>query len=673
MMFTDPMTQLFAIVLEKDSKPVTEAILREGAMQFISVSEFKHNAMEIMSTAGTETALEEISDLRKRVEGFMHTASIIPSMPKEADLTHRVSIDIEKEKNRLNKLDEEREMIREKQRAIQQEALRLEDISRQIQIYGLNLSGVAFPSERSLIAMQTGKIAVANAKQLDDGLKGLPVLNISLGQQDDACYQLIISMKRDDEQINKVLSGLGWAKVDLSNELLSNKKNLLDEISVRLQKITDEQKKLQTEVNGLIKREETDFKNLWANLRINELCCRIQANFKSSSRTVIFAGWLPLSKKKALTCGIMDATHGRCYMEWYEAGSSEVIGEEVPVALKNPKMLAPFQLLVSNFGIPQYGTIDPTVFVMPIYLAMFGLMFPDAGQGLVLMMLGILGVFLLGKKEERKNYYQISWLVIWCGLSAILFGTLFGSYFGVNLFKPLWFNFHSIVSGHESGSNMVRSLYDILSITLYFGISVISLGLLFNWVNLVRTGEWMELIFDKGGILGGWIYGGGVYIGFYMVSHDYKGLPDGNTLFFLVALPALLLFIKEPYHHFKHAAEHPEHSSNPITLIPNFLMQWVVELLEIFSGYLSNTLSFMRVAGLGIAHVCLMIALFTMADMASGVWPLVILIVGNIIVILLEGLSACVQALRLNYYEFFTKFFHGTGKLYTPISLNSKL
>jgi V/A-type H+-transporting ATPase subunit I len=103
----------------------------------------------------------------------------------------------------------------------------------------------------------------------------------------------------------------------------------------------------------------------------------------------------------------------------------------------------------------------------------------------------------------------------------------------------------------------------------------------------------------------------------------------------------------------------------------NFLMGWIVELLEIFSGYLSNTLSFMRVAGLGMAHVCLMISFFTMAQRTSGIASVVIMVLGNMLVIGLEGLCAGIQALRLNYYEFFAKFFHGTGELYTPVSLNS--
>ncbi|NQT01416.1 MAG: ATPase V, partial [Planctomycetes bacterium] len=85
----------------------------------------------------------------------------------------------------------------------------------------------------------------------------------------------------------------------------------------------------------------------------------------------------------------------------------------------------------------------------------------------------------------------------------------------------------------------------------------------------------------------------------------------------------------------------------------------------------SNTLSFIRVAGLGMAHVCLMISFFTMAQRTSGIASVVILVLGNMLVIGLEGLCAGIQALRLNYYEFFTKFFQGTGVLYTPVSLNS--
>ena len=668
MMFTTEMIQLFAVVLGRDCERVTEALLREGVMQFINISELESEKPDSLSAVKSEVSLTEISDLRKRVEGFLHTGGVIPSPPNETDLNNRAAVDIRKENAHLGKMASERDGIRERQRTIQQEILKLEDIKRQVELYGIGISDVTLPAKHSFISMQIGKLPALNVKQLEDGLKDLPSLNIPMGQENEMSHHLLISMKRDNEAINKVLANAGWTRVELPGELRSVKKDVFKELSTKLDKLAEQQREVEQKVSELVKKEEKHLSEVWNNLRVNELFQKIQANFKSSSRTVIFTGWLPSSRKEKLTRKIKQACEDRCYLEWNEAGSKGVIGDEIPVRFNNPKTLAPFQMLVKNFGVPKYGTIDPTPFVMPLYLAMFGLMFGDVGQGLVLAILGILGVSSWKKNEAKQGLCNLAWLVIWCGCSSMFFGALFGSYFGLELLPPLWFNFHGIIAGYSSGSAMVSDVFDILSITIYFGISVIFLGLFFNWINIIREKKWMELVFDKGGILGGWIYAGGIYIASFMISHNYKGFPPGPVLFLLVGLPSLLLFIKEPYHYFKHESGE---KSNLAFAIINFLMEWIVELLEIFSGYLSNTLSFMRVAGLGIAHVYLMISFFTLAGMTSGIGSIVILILGNILVIGLEGLTAGIQALRLNYYEFFTKFFHGTGKLYTPISLSS--
>jgi V/A-type H+-transporting ATPase subunit I len=670
-MFTSQMIQLFAIVLGKDSQRVTEALLREGVLQFINVSEVDEEKTQNLSKGKADESLTDITDLRKRIEGFLHSGGIIPPAPDEKDLAGRGSVDIEKEGKHLDEIAAERESLRERQRAIQKEILKLEDIRRQVDLYGVGIPDIPLGRKHSFVSMQTGKLPALKARQLEDDLRDIPSLSIPLGKEQDVAHYLLISMKRDSEQIRKILDKAGWTEIELPDELQSVKEDVFKELSAKLEKLTDDQKKLETRARNLVKREEKYLKDVWTNLRVNELFHIIQANFKSSARTVIFSGWLPLSKKERLTKAIQSATDNLCYLEWNEAQSKGTTGEQVPVQFNNPKLLSPFQMLVRNFGVPQYGTIDPTPFVMPIYLAMFGLMFADIGQGLVLSLLGLAGVHFLKNNEQKKGLYNLSWLIIWCGLSSVVFGTLFGSFFGTNLVEPLWFDFHGIVSGHGSGNSVINDIFDILSITIYFGISVIFLGLLFNWINLIKTGKWMGLIFDKGGILGGWIYGGGIYIASYLMSHDYKQFPRGSVVFALVGLPALLLFVKEPYHYFNRQAGHTGEKPNPLFAWVRFLMEWLVELLEIFSGYLSNTLSFMRVAGLGIAHVCLMISFFTIADMTSGIASILILILGNMLVIGLEGLSAGIQALRLNYYEFFTKFFHGTGALYAPISLSS--
>ncbi len=673
MIFTTEMTQLFAVVLGKDKERVTEALLREGVMQFISTSEVEPDSRQKLSIVDSLGASVDIANLRKRVEGILHTVGVVPKPPQEVDLKDRVSVDLQKETARIDKLDGQRDSLRERQRAIQQEILKLEDIRRQIDVYGQGLEGMQIPAKHSMLSIQAGRVPLVGLRQLEDGLKGMPAMHMALGQEDDKTYHLLISMKRDREQIAKVLSHAGWVDVDLPKELISGKGNLAAGLSEKLKTLSEEQKKLQNQVSNLIKKEESYLRRLWVSLRVSELCSRIQSNFQSSSRTMVFAGWLPASKKDRLVKVIEEASQGRCYLEWHQPDNQDIIDDEVPVQFNNPGFLAPFQMLVSNFGVPRYGTIDPTPFVMPLYLAMFGLMFGDVGHGLVLAVLGVLGIRAFKGDKEKKGFYNLCRLIVWCGLSATFFGVLLGSYFGMSWFKPLWFDFHGIISGHSDTSSVINDVYDILAITIYFGIAVIWLGLIFNWINIVRTKRWMELVFDKGGILGGWIYAGGIYTASYMLAHDFKAYPSQGALLWLVGLPAIALLAKEPYHYFKHERVYSDKKENLLLKLPGFLMYWVVELLEIFSGYLSNTLSFMRVAGLGIAHVCLMISFFTLAEMTSGIFSVLILILGNILVIGLEGLSAGIQALRLSYYEFFSKFFHGTGKLHTPISLSSEL
>lgn len=673
MMFTKQMTQLFAVVLGRDKDRVTEALLREGVMQFIHTSEYEATQSPRLNTLESGNSKGDVADLRKRIEGFLHTIGIVPTAPQETDLSQRKTVNLKKEEQLLDRIEGERESIRERQRTLQQEILRLEDIQRQVRLYGIGLDNVNLSNKDSILSIQTGRLPVAQAERLAAELKGMPALNVDLGLEGDESHHLLITMKRDREKIGRILEGLHWSQVEVTSEMLARKQDLFDGLDDKIKGLSDEQKTLQEQVDGLVKEEAGHLQELWVDLRLEELCQRIQDHFQSSSRTVLFAGWLPAEKKASLQKAITEACENHCCLEWTEAGSAEMLGTEIPVRFNNPKALAPFQMLVGNFGIPKYGTIDPTPFVMPLYLAMFGLMFADVGQGIVLAILGALGVKALKGRNGKESLLQLSCLLVWCGGSSMVFGALFGSYFGYGWIEPLWFDFHGIVAGHGAADATVSNVFDILRITIHFGIAVIGLGLIFNWVNLVRTKEWLTLVFDKGGLLGGWMYAGGIYSATYALTRGYKEFPAGGSLFMLLGLPMLLLLLKEPLHLLQHGHGDGE-KENVAMLCMNILMEWIVELLEIFSGYLSNTLSFMRVAGLGIAHVCLMISFASLAGMTDSlVTKGVILVLGNMLVIGLEGLSAGIQALRLNYYEFFTKFFHGTGKLHSPIALNSNL
>jgi V/A-type H+-transporting ATPase subunit I len=673
MMFPQSMKQLIAVVLERDADGVTRELLDQGVLHFVSVTEVDHSLGERVSGVTLRVTEAMIAEIRRRIEGFFNLAGGGTGTEQRLRVEDLKPLNLEETNRSLDEMAGRLQTIRERQQLIQQEILKLEDIRRQLEMFGDLTAGMQARSQFSFLSIQTGSVRRTALPELLEALKGVPSVHMMLGEEENQATVLLITMKRDDALVNKLLDKHGWAEVVLSREMLGGKEEVLKDLDGKLATYHEEQERLKTNIEELLREKRPQLERMWANLKMNELYARIQSFFSRTARTMIFSGWLPAQKQGPLQQGILRVTAGRCYLEWHdprEIPSTEK--KSVPVQLRGPKMLAPFQMLVKNFSIPEYGTVDPTPFVFVAYLVMFGLMFGDVGQGLVLALAGVFG--LLTYRGKSENIRNIMKLVIWCGGAAVLAGVMFGAYFGMGLLPPLWFNYHAIIAGHR-GSGFVKDVYSILLLTIWFGISVIGLGLALNWLNCVRKRDWFRLVFDKGGLIGGWIYGVGVYSAFYFAQRAYKQLPPGNFLFFLIGLPVLFLGLKAPLEFFRHKGHK---RFQPFTLI-DWAMEWVVEILEIFSGYLANTLSFMRVAGLGIGHVSLMMAFFAIAGMMHGpgggftIWSYLILLAGNLLVIALEGMAAGIQSLRLNYYEFFSKYFSGSGKAYEPISLRKRV
>jgi V/A-type H+-transporting ATPase subunit I len=702
------------VVLDRDAEKATSELLRRGVMHFINITRMRSEWTDRLTAVNPQVPIAKIAEMRKRIELFLGQLGRVPKELGDIDVGARGPLDLDARSKELDAVAGEQQGMRDRQRVIQQEILKLEDIQRQVALVGPEIQSLR-PSQYSFLSIRFGRLPASRFGELDAEMGGMPSVMLKVGEEDGSVRLLVISMKRDSERVEKTLRKAGWEESELPYQAGGVRDDISRDLERKLGALRQEQSAIQEKSRSLIERRSEDLDALWAQLRVNELFYRVQTYFKRTARTVVFTGWLPASKKRVVSEDLSRVTGGKCYLEWHEPSepeAAEIAVESPPVQFRNPRFLAPFQMLVANFGVPEYGTIDPTPFVMVIYLIMFGLMFADLGQGALLLLTGVIGAFLTlrkkagdgagGKMGDKTGaagkpgraaaagkarggagtWQNLSRLMVWCGAASIIGGVLFGSTFGYTLFKPLWFDFHGIVRGHirETGS-LIHSVFNILAITVYFGITVIFIGLLFNWVNLIIKKRWIELVLDKGGILGGWIYGGGIYVASYMVRHDYKGFPPFTQVFFLVALPALLFVFKGPLHFLRERRESGKRFG--FSTLMTFGMDWGVELLEIFSRYLSNTLSFMRVAGLGIAHVSLMAAFFEIAAMmnpgagggnAGGLTAagIVVIVFGNILVIGLEGLSAGIQSLRLNYYEFFTKFFHGTGKLYSPISLKSR-
>ncbi|HCU29590.1 MAG: V-type ATP synthase subunit I [Sphaerochaeta sp.] len=655
-LFTRPMKLLTAVVLEQTSEAVVKALLELGVLDFVHINKLDPQQMEKLSSRPSSVNRANLEEMRKRVEALLKQGHLDVPTSEVLDVKKLEKPQLEEYKRILDDLTSDLLSLKEKQKESNQQLMGIEEMRRYIA-----------EEKGEYLDLRVGEITHGKSEDLSGKLA---VYGGLLDRVPDSEKWICLTLRRDVSQVDPLLEKFGWVEssdVELQRKAISLIKGRLE---AEHQKALKSRTEVEQAVDAVVKQQQSQLFAIWSNLRLNELCDQIRSYFAYTRNTTLFSGWVPSDQADQVRSAIMEASEGQCVIEWTNA--TEVPRQEVPVAIASPKALKPFQNIVNNYSTPEYGTVNPTIFVMIAYLSMFGLMFADVGQGFVLLLVG-----LLGSRSYKKNPLKpdgmlsrnVTSLLVYLGLSSMVFGVLFGSYFGLGLFPALWFNYEAAVAGHAEGS-LIHDVYGILGITIKFGIIIIYTGLVLNWVNLIRKRSYLTLFLDKNGLVGGLLFAVGLYMGFGFVENGYREFPQTSWVAPVVTVCLILLFARGFLSYFLSVRKGgPKHE--PGKLILDSVMEWLVDVLEIFTGYMSNTLSFMRVAGLGIAHASLMESFKMLSSLVDGFGGIAIFILGNVLVIVLEGLSAGIQSLRLNYYEFFSRYFTGKGIAYEPVGLNS--
>lgn len=309
---------------------------------------------------------------------------------------------------------------------------------------------------------------------------------------------------------------------------------------------------------------------------------------------------------------------------------------QAPTKLKNIKIFKPFETLIKMYGVPNSKEIDPTGLVALTAFIMFGFMFGDVGHGLVIF---ILGLILAKRKASLGPVLAIG------GISSIIFGVLYGSVFGKeDIIKPI------LISPMDNIQTMLISGIAVGSI-------FILIAMIFNIINGIKNKDLQKCLFDKNGISGFLLYG---LILADVAVYFLKGqmlIPINVIVIVSIILILLILFgdtISSKLEKKKEQAKTP-------------MVEKIFEIIEMTLSFASNTISFLRLAAFAINHVGLCMAVYLLADMSSGVGNIAIAIIGNIVVIALEGLIVGIQVLRLEYYELFSRFYEGNGREFKSI------
>jgi len=238
----------------------------------------------------------------------------------------------------------------------------------------------------------------------------------------------------------------------------------------------------------------------------------------------------------------------------------------------------------------------------------------------------------------------------------MFFGWFFGSIFGFeDVIRPLW--------DHPMRNSDTITVCLIAAIGI--GIILVTLAMIMNIVNGIKEKKLARILFDQNGLAGFVFYWSVIGSALYFFL---KGRLVLSTVFVAVCyvLPLLCMFLKEPLENLlkKKKQWFPEQKGM-------FFMETFFEMFEVILSFITNTISFVRVGAFALNHAGMMMVVFIFAEMARGAGSVIVIILGNILVMGLEGLIVGIQVLRLEFYELFSRFFSGTGRPFTPVCVES--
>ena len=336
----------------------------------------------------------------------------------------------------------------------------------------------------------------------------------------------------------------------------------------------------------------------------------------------------------------------------FPAGLEE--GLEPPTVLRNNWFAKPFEMFVEMYGLPHYGEFDPTFYLAITYSLLFGIMFGDLGQGFVL----VVGGYLLGKYKKMR----LGDVAVRLGMFSMAFGIFFGSVFGYEeLLTPIYVSVFHMTSKPIEVLNSTATMPLLLG-AVSLGAFLILTSILINVINQLRKKNIGEALFSQNGLAGFIFYGSIVFGAALQIGLGIK-VANPVTIGLLVIVPLVSILFNVPL----------KNLINKLAVTPHegwggYMTESAFELFEVLLSFVTNTMSFLRVGGFVLSHAGMMVVVMTLKQM-TGNAGFVVLILGNILVMALEGLIVGIQTLRLEYYEMFSRYFEGGGKKYVPTTI----
>jgi V/A-type H+-transporting ATPase subunit I len=662
------MHRIRIIILQRNEDAVTEALGQLGVIEFARTEEEGVTSRREDASERTERCRE----LKDRLESLMKWFGVkIPdtsgeekvrgfSLDDVSRLMEQVENEAEPIGKRLNELDEK---IEGAQTTIDQMAP-----YRELEVPPRELD------ETSFLHVRAGDMPRSQVPAARDELPGDAVL-VTLGSGETgegAPLQrvLALSSRRSRFALGTILEEHQFEDHELPTDYEASPSAIYEDAVEKRDRLEQQRGNLQGPLLEIGRAHRAEFEAAYRKVMREQRISRAEQNYGSTWATVIIDGWCPKERVEEVRRTVQEISDGSALFESRPATQEEIEEGQVPSHAELPDYLAPFERLVRGFGVPGYQEVEPTVMFALSFLLMFGVMFGDLGHGLILFTIGL----AVWRRAGRETMKDLGYVIATAGTASALFGTFFqGSFFGYSLVEtgwPLTLGIEPLrlsQGGAAAGAAGHVIRYMILAVGI--GIGLISLGIILNIFSRLWAGEYAGGLLGRFGLAGGIFYWGTVGLVLRVLITGSWSTVDTWLLIGLVLAPLLVLAFHEPIQALIQGRKRLW-EENPVFGV----FQGLLEVMETVMTFVANTFSFLRVAAFALSHAALCFTIFVLQDVvgrlpAGALWSALIFLTGTAIVIALEGLIVAIQIFRLEYYEFFTKFFRGEGKEFKPFRL----
>ncbi len=637
----------------RDLDRVSRFVVLDGNTHILNaLSELNSNYFSLSASEEHMQALQELSILRayngrrdfskdEAVVASFHTLfDMKPEIRKEyLDIAYPYDDTLKEIRERYGTVKETFDRIRVKQAGIQKMQKQMENLSyfsnSSVEISSLNQ--LEYLKSRLLM------LSIDSFKKLESNLENIPAVVLEYAVLNQQVVLLTLTPKALLEDAERIFASLNYTELELPTGCSGTAGQVIKELARQIEAEKAEIEALKNSASTMKEEYGETIKRAFSMIELEKRVESIKVEAAIGHNLFFVFGFVPESSLGRLQAGLKE-TFGEELVLIVEDVDSRRAGHAPPTRIKNNWLFKPFESLVNLYGIPNYNEQDPTAFFALTYMLLFGAMFGDIGQGLVILLAGL----YLGQKKGNKSFGGV---LSRLGVSSMLFGVLYGSIFGTEELIP---------------ALLIRPMHNINTMLLgavVLGVVMITVGYLYSLANHLRTRNLEEGVFGKEGLVG-FLFFWTLVLTAGDIAAGLNLFPDGAAMGMLAVLLLLMVF-KQPLAN-KLAGHHKLHDEAPA----DYYIEAGFGIIETLLSVLSNVISFIRVGAFALNHVGLYIAFATMAEMInSKVGGIIVLIIGNIIIIGLEGLIVFIQSLRLEYYELFSKYYTGYGVEYRPASL----